>query len=76
MKSEDGLELIVEHEHKGGADRTESVGAGTLEQSSGALVLHDLGEAVESALCCSVVFAMFAVSITVCMWVRRETRVR
>jgi hypothetical protein len=44
------LHLTVQHQHKGGADGSQSVGAGTLEQSGGALLLEDLVEAVNSAL--------------------------
>jgi len=44
------LGLTVQHKHQGGAGTAEHVGAGTLEEGSGSLVLHDLREAVDGAI--------------------------
>ena len=43
-------DLGVKHEDHGGSDGTESVGSGSLEESGGSLLLHDLGEAVGGSL--------------------------
>jgi len=44
------LDLSVEDEDHGGANSTQSVGTSSLEECSGSLLLHDLGEAVHGAL--------------------------
>ena len=49
LETEHDLDLTVENQHKSGADSTESVGASSLEQSGGALILHNLEEAVHGA---------------------------
>lgn len=47
--AEDLLDLTVEHEHKGRADGTESVGTSTLEEGASALLGEDGVEAVHGA---------------------------
>mmetsp|Transcript_20736 Transcript_20736/g.60308 ORF Transcript_20736/g.60308 Transcript_20736/m.60308 type:complete len:319 (-) Transcript_20736:82-1038(-) len=48
--SECGSDLGVEHEHHRSTNRTEGVGTSTLKKGSGALLLHNLAEAVSGAL--------------------------
>merc|ERR1712054_40737 len=47
--AEETLELIVQHEHHGGSNGTESVGTRTLEEGGDTLVLKDLAEAVSGS---------------------------
>jgi len=50
LESHEELDLSVEHKHQGGSHSAESVSSGTLEESGGALLLHDLEEAIHSSL--------------------------
>jgi len=49
LEAHGGLDLSVKDQHQGRADGTESVGSSTLEKGSGALLLQDLPEAVNSS---------------------------
>jgi hypothetical protein len=50
LAEEELLELVVEREHTSTSNTTEDVGASTLEQGSGTLVLDDLASSVEHVL--------------------------
>mmetsp|Transcript_6293 Transcript_6293/g.13690 ORF Transcript_6293/g.13690 Transcript_6293/m.13690 type:complete len:330 (-) Transcript_6293:364-1353(-) len=50
LTSENSSDLRVKHKHHGSSNSTESIGTSTLEESRSSLILHNLSEAISSAL--------------------------